>query len=53
MNSVHLATNDDGIVSDNETSPLLARAQTAAPTSVHLVRRHSTSWVNTFLVKNE
>jgi hypothetical protein len=48
MNSVHLATNDDGIVSDNETSPLLAPAQTAAPASVQIGRRHSTSWVNTF-----
>ena len=46
MSSVNLTLNDDEIITDNETSPLVVHTQGTASSSPRDGPRHSVSWVN-------
>ncbi len=46
MASVDFVDNNDGILSVNETSPLIIRPQGTSPSISHHEPRHSTHWVS-------
>jgi hypothetical protein len=48
---MHLATNNDENISDNERSPLIIPVQATASSGVRMAPRHSICWVKCFFIK--